>query len=54
MVNHEKFGNFRNFKGIEEFSRSRGMRIYGGWQIFRIQRDGLCQTMTYSRGVQTP
>ena len=26
----------------------------GGWQIFRIQGDDLCRTMTFSRGVQTP
>ena len=34
-------GEFRQFSkfqgGVEEFSGSRGMRIYGGWHIFRIQ-----------------
>ena len=40
--------------GVEEFSGSSGMRIYGGLVIFRIQGDGLCRTMTFSGGVQTP
>ena len=48
------FGRFSKFQEDEECSGSRGMRIYGSWQIFRIQGDGICQTMTFSRGVQTP
>ena len=35
--------------GIEEFSGS-----MGGWQIFRIEGDGLCRIMSFSRRVQTP
>ena len=42
MVDHKKRGVevwaiFEISRGVEEFSGSRGMRIYGCWQIFRIQ-----------------
>ena len=30
------------------------MRIYGGLENFSIQEGGLCQTMAFSKGVQTP
>ena len=43
--------------GVEEFSRSRGMRICGGWQIFRIQ-GGMAYVgklhFPVGGGVQTP
>ena len=33
-------GNFLNFKGVEEFSGSRGMRIYGRLTNFQYPREG--------------
>ena len=46
-------GNFRNFKGgLRNFQDTGGKRIYGGWQIFRIQGGwpmSTCRTMKFSR-----
>ena len=47
---------FEISRRVEEISGSRGMRIYAGLVIFyfRIQWDGLCRTVTFSRRVQNP
>ena len=48
-------GNFRNFKGGEEFSGSRGDDFKG---VANFQDPGggagLCRTMKFFKGVQTP
>ena len=51
------FGQVSKFKGgegLRNFQDPGGLGSIGGWQIFRIQGDGLCWTMTFSREVQTP
>ena len=47
-------GNFKNSRWLTNFQDPGEMRIYGGWQIFRIQGDGLCWTMKFSRGFRPP
>ena len=52
-------GEFRQFSkfqgvGVEEFLGSRGMRIYGGWQISRIQGGWPMSDNDIFQGVQAP
>ena len=55
LVQFGKFSKLR-IQGILRIQGDEDLYSMGGWKIFRVQGDGLCRTMTFSRGagVQTP